>query len=323
MLFGVSATRLTISSGEEPLKAMKYLKKAGPLYILMLPALLYTIVFKLLPLYGLGIAFKDYSLFNGRDAVDAIAASEFVGLDNFRKIFSEPEFLKALANTFIIGALKLVILFPLPILLALFINEIKQRHLKSCLQTICYLPHFFSWVVVAGIFFNILSTSGLVKSFLQMLGLDKINFLMNGKVFRWVLVISDAWKETGFSAIVYIAAISSISTTLYEAAEIDGAGRFDRMLHVTLPQLAPSIVIMFILKTGKMLEENYQQILVMYNPVVYETADVIQTYVYRMGIGQMDYTLGVTVGLFNSIISFALVLLANLLCKLITGRTAI
>ena len=146
---------------------------------------------------------------------------------------------------------------------------------------------------------------------------------MDGNIFRWILVLSDAWKETGFSAIVYIAAISSISTTLYEAAEADGAGRFQRMLYITLPHLIPSMIIMFILKTGKMLEENYQQILVMYNPVVYETADVIQTYVYRMGIGQMDYTLCVTFGLFNSVISFALVLLANGLCRMITGRSAI
>lgn len=304
-------------------KSRSYVRKYWPLYVLMIPALVYTVIFKLLPLYGLEIAFKDYSLFNGKDAVDAIGASRFVGLDNFRKIFGQPDFIRSLINTFVIGALKLVVLFPLPVILALCLNEIRQKWLKSTLQTICYLPHFFSWVVVAGIFFNILSSTGFINSFIQLSGRDKVNFLMDGNIFRWLLVLSDAWKETGFSAIVYIAAISSINTTLYEAAEADGAGRFQRMLYITLPHLIPSMIIMFILKTGKMLEENYQQILVMYNPVVYETADVIQTYVYRMGIGQMDYTLGVTVGLFNSVISFALVLLANGLCRLITGRSAI
>lgn len=300
-----------------------YLRNAWPLYVLMIPAFVYTVIFKLTPLYGLTIAFKDYSLFNGIDAIDAIGKSEFVGLENFRKICNDPGFLNALGNTFIIGVLKLVILFPLPIILAIFLNEIKPKKLKGFLQTVLYLPHFFSWVVIAGIFINILSNTGLVNSFLAKWGFEKVSFLMDSSKFRWILVLSDAWKETGFSAIVYIAAISSINTNLYEAAEVDGAGRFKQMLYITLPSLIPSIVIMFILKTGKMLEENFQQILVMYNPVVYDVADVIQTYVYRMGLGQMDYTLGVTVGLFNSIISFALVMVANALCKLVTGRNAL
>lgn len=300
-----------------------YMRAYWPLYAFMIPALIFTVIFKLTPLYGMLIAFKDYSMFNGSNPINAIANSDFVGFDNFIKVVREPGFIQAVVNTFIIGALKLLFLFPLPILMAILLNEISHKFTKQFLQTVLYLPHFFSWVVVAGIFMNMLSGTGLLNTLLIKMGLNKVNFLMAPQYFRSVLVFSDAWKETGFSAIVYIAAISSINITLYEAAEVDGAGKLKQMWYITLPSLIPSIVIMFILKTGKMLEENFQQILVMYNPVVYDVADVIQTYVYRLGMGQMDYTLGVTVGLFNSVVSFLLILFSNQLCKLLTGQNAL
>ncbi|MEG0485369.1 MAG: ABC transporter permease subunit [Oscillospiraceae bacterium] len=299
----------------------KYLKLNYILYIMMVPALIYTVVFKLIPLYGTVIAFKDYNMFNGANAVEAIANSEWCGFDNFEKIFKQPEFLNVLANTFIIAALKLVVLFPLPILMALLLNEMASVHFKKAIQTIVYIPHFFSWVVVAGIVLNVFGSNGFVNQIVEMSGNGKINFLMNPQNFLWVLVGSDAWKETGFNAVVYIAAIAAVSPELYEAAQVDGANKIQRMLRITLPNILPTIMMMFILKIGKMLEENFSQILVMYNPAVYDSADVIQTFVYRLGLGQMDFTLGVTVGLFNSVVSFALILLSEFICKKTLGRS--
>lgn len=299
----------------------KYFRSHAALYMMMIPGLLYIVLFKLTPLYGVTIAFKDYKIFNGANAFEAIANSEWVGFKNFMEIFHQPEFLRVLSNTFVIAFLKLVLLFPLPILLSLLSSELTWNRYKKMVQTVIYLPHFLSWIVVAGMAFHILGTTGLVNQSLAAMGFGRINFLMDSHNFLWVLVGSDAWKEAGFNTVVYIAAIASINPDLYEAAQMDGAGRIQKMFHITLPNIMPTVLLMFILKVGKILEENFQQILVMYNPAVYDSADVIQTFVYRMGLGEMDFTMGVTVGLFNSVVSFALILLSNYMCKKVLKRS--
>ena len=299
----------------------KYIKTHMVLYVMMIPALLYTLIFKLVPMYGMIIAFKDYNIFGGDNAFDSISQSEWIGFKNFLNIFNQPDFLRVLGNTFIIAFMKLIFLFPIPVIIALLLSELVCHRFKKIIQTIIYLPHFFSWVVVAGIAINIFGTTGMINQVLIDLGFGKINFLLNGENFRWLLVVTDGWKEAGFSAVVYIAAISSINPDIYEAAEVDGASRFQRMIKITLPSIIPTVLLMLILKVGKMLEENFQQILVLYNSSVYDYADVIQTYVYRMGLGQMDFTLGVTVGLFNSVVSLALILFSNFICKKLLGRS--
>ncbi|WP_320998657.1 ABC transporter permease [Hungatella effluvii] len=290
-----------------------YFKSHGILYIMMIPALLYTAVFKMMPMYGVTIAFKDYQIFNGANAFEAIANSKWVGFQNFMDIFHQPEFLRVLGNTFVIAFLKLVVLFPLPVLLSLLLSELTWKRYKQVVQTVIYLPHFLSWIVVAGMAFHVLGTTGLLNQLMTSMGFARVNFLMDSHHFLWVLVGSDGWKEAGFNTVVYLAAISSINPDLYEAASMDGAGKLQNMFLITLPNMMPTVLLMFILKVGKLLEENFQQILVMYNPAVYDTADVIQTFVYRMGLGEMDFTMGVTVGLFNSLVSFALILFSNFL----------
>ena len=238
----------------------QYLNTHLILYVMMVPALVYLVIFKLVPLYGTVIAFKDYNIFNGKNALDAIGNSEWVGLENFIEIFQQPEFGQILFNTFWIAILKLLVLFPLPILVALLLSELTCQRYKKLVQTVIYLPHFFSWVVVAGIAFNILGTTGLINQSLQTIGADKVNFMMNPQNFLWVLIGSDAWKETGFNAVVYIAAIAAINPEMYEAAQVDGASRLQRMVLITLPNIMPTVLLMFILKVGKMLEENFPQI---------------------------------------------------------------
>lgn len=284
-------------------------------YVLLLPALALIILFQYVPLYGLQIAFKDFNIFVG------IKDSPWVGLVHFQRVITDANFFRALNNTLIISFYKLVFLFPLPIVLAILLNEVRSNIFRRSVQTVVYLPHFLSWVIVSGLFVSILGSDGVVNQVIAPFVDRPIRFLMDRNWFRSVLVFTEGWKGIGWSAIVYLAAITGIDPQLYEAAIVDGASRFRRIWHITLPGISPTIILLLILNIGSLLEAGFQQILVMYNPMVYSVADIIGTYVYRVGLGQMNFSYGAAVGLFNSVVAFILIITGNQVAKRLVGRS--
>lgn len=313
--------KLALRKDKSPLMACRKplwvdVRKDWDLYLLLVPGLIYLLVFQYAPMYGIVIAFQDFNIFQG------ILASPWVGIDNFHKLFNNPEFLNVFRNTLIISIYKIAFLFPLPIMLAIMLNELKNVIFKRTVQTVIYLPHFISWVIVSGLFLNLLTVNGgIVNSVIEKLGGQPIAFFVDQKYFRSLLVTTAGWKEVGWSTIIYLAAISGIDPELYEAAIIDGANKLKQVWHVTIPGMAPTIVLMFILRLGSLLEAGTEQILVMYNSVVYPVADVIGTYVYRVGLGMSDYSFSTAVGLFNSVIAFSLIVGGNYLCKKFLSRS--
>lgn len=298
-----------------------YLKKNYGLYLMLIPGALLIIVFRYLPLSGLLIAFKDYNIFAGDSLLSSIMESPWVGLDNFKRIFASADFVQVLKNTLIISFYKLIFTFPLPIILALMLNELRSIVYKKTLQTVLYLPHFLSWAVVSTMMISILGSGSFISTVLEQILGHKLSFFTDTSLFRGLLVTTEAWKTVGWNSILYLAAITGIDQQLYEAAEVDGVGKLKSTIYVTLPGISSTIIMLFILRVGKILEAGFEQILVMYNPTVYEVSDIIDTYVFRMGLGQMDFTLGTTVGLFNSIVSFILVLGANTLSRKLTEKS--
>ncbi len=300
-----------------------YFRRNYDLYLLLIPGLLYALVFKLLPLLGISIAFVDYNMFASTNPVKAILASDYVGLENFARVFRKADFLQALQNTFTISFMKILVLFPMPIIFALIIHSLRNRIFKRTVQTIIYIPHFFSWVVVSGIFMSILSSTGIVNKALIGAGLvqEPVLFFMHQSIFRWLLVFTDGWKEVGWSTIVYLAALSGVDQELYEAAVIDGARKFQQLIYITIPSIMSTIILMLVMRVGSVMDAGFGQILVMYNPTVYKVSDIIQTYVYRVGLGKMDFSLGTAVGLFNSVVAFVLVLSTNLFSRRMAGRS--
>lgn len=290
-----------------------YMKQLGKdiirdryLYLLLIPFVAFFVVFKYKPMYGLQIAFKDYSLFKG------IKGSPWIGFENFRTFFQSPHFVRVLKNTLMINAYGLIFGFPVPILLALLFNEVKNERFKKITQTLTYLPHFVSIVVVAGLVVNFLSpTHGMINYLIEKMGGEKIYFLIKPEYFRTIFTGMNIWKESGFGAVIYIAALASVDPQLYEAAVMDGANKWKQMLHVTIPGILPTVTIMLILRIGKMLEVGYEAILLLYQPATYETADVISTYVYRAAMEQGNYAMATAVELFNSFIAIILVYGAN------------
>ncbi|OXM83406.1 ABC transporter permease [Paenibacillus rigui] len=286
------------------------------MYVLLLPGLLFLFLFKYTPMYGILIAFQDFNIFDG------ISGSAWVGLEQFRKLMQSDEFYQVFTNTLVISLYKIVLLFPVPIIVALLLNEVRRMFFKRTVQTIIYLPHFLSWVIISGLFINILSPSGgLVNQMLQWFGMNPVSFLLDNDFFRSVVVFTAGWKEVGWNAIIFIAAIAGIEQEQYEAASMDGAGRLKQMWYITLPGILPTIVLMFILRIGNLLEAGTEQILTLYNPVVYQTGDVIGTYVYRIGLGKMDYSFSTAVGLFNSVVGFLLIVIGNMLSKKLLQRS--
>jgi putative aldouronate transport system permease protein len=276
------------------------------LYLMLIPFILWYLVFSYRPMLGLRIAFMDYSPFKG------IKGSEWSGLENFRLFISGPYFKRNLINTLMINLYGLIFNFPVPIMLALLLNEVRHSFFKKTVQTMTYLPHFISIVVVAGMVTNLLApTNGLINILIDKFGGEKIYFLTKPEYFRAIYTGMHMWKEAGFSAIIYVSALSGVDQELYEAAVIDGANRWKQTLHITLPGIMTTIIIMFILKIGRMLEVGYEAIILLYQPATYETADVISTYVYRSGLQEGRYGLATAVGLFNSVIALALVYIAN------------
>ncbi|KRE33034.1 sugar ABC transporter permease [Paenibacillus sp. Soil724D2] len=292
----------------------KHVVQEWRLYLLLIPFLAWYVLFMYKPMYGLQIAFKDFSLFKG------IEGSTWVGLEHFKQFFNGPYFWRTLKNTLLLSLYQLIFAFPAPIVLALLLNEVRNRLFQKFVQTFTYLPHFISIVVVAGIVTNFLAPStGIVNSILQLLGGEKLYFLTKPEYFRTIYIISmDIWKEMGFGAIVYIAALAGVNPALYEAAKIDGAGRFQIIWNVTLPSIIPTIAIMLILKIGQLMEVGYEAIILLYQPATYETADVISTYVYRSGLQEGQYDLATAAGLFNASVSLLLVIMANRLSKKLT-----
>lgn len=279
-------------------------------YLMLIPGILFFLVFCYGPMYGLVIAFMDYYPLKG------ISGSKFVGLKHFIALFKDPFFMNVLINTLIISLYKIIFCFPMPILLCIILNEIKAVRFKKFAQSISYLPHFISWVVVSGIIIEFLSPSrGPVNIVLQQLGMDPIFFVADPKYFRGVLVISDIWKSVGWGSIVYLAAVSGIDPQLYEAADIDGASRFKKIIHITFPALVPIITVMFIMESGKILNDSFQQVYNLLNPSVYSVGDVISTFVYRMGIQKMQYSFTTAVDLFKNIVSFVLVIMTNYIAR--------
>ncbi len=283
-------------------------------YTFLLPGLVALLLFRYYPMRGLWISFQDFDIFAGIDK------SPWVGLKNFYTLFTSRDFLSVFRNTLVISCLKIIILFPFGIFIALVLNEVRSVAYKRFVQTVIYIPHFFSWVVVASLMNNFFSVSGgLVNRIINSLGGKSVGFMVSTSWFRSILVFASGWKESGWNAIVYIAAIAGIDQELYESASIDGAGRVGKIVHITIPCIMPTVTLMFIIRIGSILDAGTQQILVMYNPVVYDVADVIGTYVYRFGIGKMEYSPGAAAGFFNSFVGLLLVILANWLSRRFRG----
>ncbi|MCI1774911.1 MAG: ABC transporter permease subunit [Paenibacillus lautus] len=294
----------------------KLIRSNLDMYLLLIPGLVFLLLFKYTPMYGIVIAFQDFNIFGG------ISGSEWVGVAQFERLLQSDEFLQVLINTLLISLYKITILFPIPIVIALMLNEVRRMFFKRTIQTIIYLPHFLSWVIISGLFLNILSpTGGIVNEIIRSFGGEPISFFTDNSLFRSLVVFTAGWKEIGWNAIVFIAAIAGIEQEQYEAAAIDGAGRIRQMWSISLPGMLPTIVLMFILRIGSLLEAGTEQILTMYNPLVYETGDVIGTYVYRMGLGQQDYSFSTAVGLFNSAVGFLLIVIGNMLSRKFLNRS--
>lgn len=309
---GAASKTEVMKSGapKQPGRWKRY-KKHKYLFFLLFPALAWYSIFHYGPLYGIQLAFKDFRIMEG------ILGSPWVGFKHFDTMFTaSSHFWRVLRNTVVISLYHIVFGFPAPILLALIFNELKWNVFKRITQSISYLPHFLSWVILAGLFGTMLSPStGIVNYIITALGFDSIYFLGDPNYFRFTLVVTNIWKEIGWGTIIYLAALASINPDLYEAASIDGASRLKQTLHITLPALLPVISIMFIFQISGILDAGFDQILNLYHPAVYEVADILDTYVFRFGLTQLQYSFTTAVGLFKNIIAFLLVIGTDRLIK--------
>ncbi|NLB43697.1 MAG: sugar ABC transporter permease [Clostridiaceae bacterium] len=280
-----------------------------------LPGLILLVIFRYLPMYGITVAFKDFNVIKG------IIGSPWIGFENYERLMSSSEFKRAFGNTLSISVLRMVFGMPLPIILALSLNEVRNMLYKRSIQTIVYIPHFISWVVVAGIFMDLLSPStGLINRLIEILGGKPIFFMTNLKWIRTVVVGSEIWKESGWGAIIYLAAITGVDPELYQAASIDGAGRWRQTIHVTLPAIKGTFIVLLIMRLGGLMGANFEQIYMMYNPTVYAKIDVIDTYVFRTTFDTLDFGYTTAAGLFSQVIGCILLLSSNALVKRMGGR---
>lgn len=280
------------------------------LYLLALPGLLFFVIFKYVPMFGVVIAFQNYSPFQG------ILHSEWVGFQHFQRFFANPDFLLLFRNTMGINLLNLVLFFPLPIVVALFLNELRIESYKKLIQSVIYMPHFLSWVIISGLTFLLFSKgNGLVNQLLVYFGAEKIDVLTNPDTFWMMIVLQSIWKEAGWGTIIFLAAIASVDPGLYEAARMDGAGRLRQIWHVTLPAIRGVIVTMLILRLGHMMDVGFEQIFMMYNGAVSQVAEVFDTYVYTVGVKQGQFSYSTAAGLFKSVVGLTLVILSNKLAK--------
>lgn len=279
------------------------------LYILVLPVIVFYILFNYKPIYGAIIAFQDYVPRLG------ISGSEWVGLANFKRFFSDIYFGRLMKNTLLLSVYDILFGFPAPIILALLLNEIHNKFFKNVTQTITYLPHFISMIVVCGMLTDFSLSTGLFNDIIEFFGGERHPLLQDPKLYRTIYIASGIWQQVGWGTIIYLSALAGVDSQLYEAAEIDGATKWKQTLHVTLPGIAPTIITMFILKIGKLMSMGYEKTILLYNPSTFETADIISSYVYRIGLLEQDWSYSTAIGLFNSVINFVLLILANKLSK--------
>ncbi|APO47291.1 sugar ABC transporter permease [Paenibacillus sp. FSL H7-0942] len=280
------------------------------LYIMLIPGVLYFVIFKYIPMYGITMAFQDYTPYKG------ILGSDWVGFKHFQRFFGEPQFWTLFRNTFLLAIYNIVFFFPLPIVLALMMNEVRRERFKRFVQTLVYVPHFVSWVVVVGVFYMLFTTEGgAINELLYNLTGQKVAFLLEPGWFRTMIVGQSIWKEVGWGTIIFLAALSGVDTQLYEAARIDGANRWRQTWHITLPAIRSTIVILLILRLGNFLDTGFEQIFLMLTPTNRDVGEVFDTYVYTKGLTQAQYSYSAAVGLFKSVVGLALVLGANTLAK--------
>jgi len=291
-------------------KNLRRILKDTPLYLMLLPAAVYFIVFHYQPMYGLIIAFQKFSIKQG------IFGSPFVGLDNFNRMFANPDFMRAFWNTIIISLMKIGIGFPAPIIFALLLNELVNIRFKKVVQSLSYMPHFLSWVIMAGLFIKLLSpTNGIINHLIERIGGRPIYFLADRYWFRWVLVITDIYKEVGWGSIIYLAALAGVDVELFEAAKVDGITRLRTAWSITLPSIAPTIVTMLILRMGGILNAGMDQIYLLISAPVYPVADILDTLALRVGIAGMDFPLGAAVGMIKAVLGSIFIFTTNYFSK--------
>ncbi|KEQ22092.1 MULTISPECIES: ABC transporter permease [Paenibacillus] len=283
---------------------MRTFRKEYPLHIMLIPGVILTLIYSYGPMAGLVMAFQNFEPLSG------FFKSEWVGWDNFTYVFHLPDFKQVFWNTILISIFKIALFLLVPLILALLLNEVTKRWFSRLVQSTIFLPFFLSWTVLGGIVIEIFSLNGPVNSLLSFLGLKEIMFMLDNGWFRGIIIGSDVWKSMGYNMIVMLAAITGINGTLYEAAEVDGAGRWKQMLHITLPGMLPMLILLGVLSLGNILNAGFEQILIMYNPTVYEGADIIDTFVYRLGLFSQQFGPAAAVGLFKSVISLGLVSIA-------------
>ena len=291
----------------------RMLRNNWDLYLLIIIPFLALVIYNYVPMAGIVIAFKDYKIFTG------LINSPWVGIKNFTKLFISYKFWEVFRNTVIINVYKFVFQFPVPILLALLLNEVRVSVIKRGVQTLVYLPHFLSWVVVAGIFYDLLASKGMINVFLQWLGFEPIQFLANTKYFRSLLVITTTWKESGWSTIVYLSAMTAIDPMLYQAAAVDGAGRLRQTFSITLPNIINTITFIIILRASSILSSDTEQVMMFYSAKVYDVGDVLGTYVYREGVVGQKFSYTTAVGLFGSVVGMVMMLTSNKISRKCTG----
>ncbi|WP_429372030.1 ABC transporter permease [Paenibacillus sp. DS2015] len=296
-------------------RCMSNLRKYKMLYFISLPGIIYFIVFKYLPLLGSVMAFQNYNIFKG------FSGSPWAGLDHFKRMFTYPEFLRILGNTVLIGLYDLLLAFPVPIIIALLLNEVRKGIYKRVLQTVVYLPHFLSWVIIGGIMIGILSpTTGIINQILNTFGLKSIYFLGEDSYIRSILVGTGIWKDSGWGTIVYLAALASVNPELYEAARIDGASRWKQTIKITIPVILPTITIMFLLHIGNFLDFGFERVFVFVNALNESKGDILDTYIYRVGLIDQQYSYTTAIGLFKSVVGLLLIMLGNTLSKKTSGE---
>ena len=288
------------------------LKTQWQYHVMLIPGIIILLIFGYYPLYGLVIAFQKFNPGLGFN-------SPWVGFANFKYIFSQPGFLRTIGNTLYIAVFKIIGGIIVPLTFALLLNEVANDKLKRVFQTLVYLPHFMSWIILAGVLSDVLGNEGIVNTVLNALGLESVSFMGDKDVFPWTVIISDIWKDFGFGTIIYLAALTSVDPGLYESAIMDGAGRWKQTLHITLPMIAPTIILKTVLSLSGVLDAGFDQVFNMYAPIVYETGDIIDTYVYRLGIAQAQYSIGTAVGLFKSVASSILVGISYILADKLAG----
>ena len=293
----------------------RFLRKYWALYVLSVPGLIYFVLFKYIPMFGVVIAFQNYNIFKG------IRGSEWIGFENFERMFKYAEFLLILKNTLLIGVYDLIFAFPVPIILALLMNELRLMVYKKIVQTVVYMPHFLSWIIVGGFVVGILSPStGIVNKLIGLFGVDPIYFLGDESYIRTILITSGIWKDSGWGTIIYLAAIAGINPDLYEAAEIDGANRFKQVLKITVPSILPTIVILLLLHIGNFLDFGFERVFVFLNPLNNHNGEIIDTYVYRAGLIDRQYSYTTAIGLFKSVVGLFLIVVANRFSKKVSGE---